>query len=311
MTRSNLFGATVRLLLALSALLVTSASLPAQPPPPWDDPVFDSEIRVNQFTFDNFFQVPDGEMARDVDMTRVEARLAARADESSPFSLYGRGRFDSYGEDLDEAWAAGVGAAWDTDAHDADLYLEYEQDRPVFDIGDEFDRANVVRLAGEYGWRFTEDWEATLLGEARQEEFAQTSSKDNDWLGGGVALRYRGFGYAFSPEVGAGLGGRDADDPNEDMDETEYWVKIRSLPTERLYLSARVRWRDREYSIDDPAADNFGREDDRMDWTVAADLQVFDWLGVNGYYYRQDADSTKPSRVFESSLGGVGLTFGW
>jgi hypothetical protein len=296
---------------ALAALFCLPVSLAAQPPDAWDDPVFDSEIRIHQFTFDNFFQVPDGVMEMDIDMTRVEARLGASASEESPFTVYGRGRFDSYSDDLDEAWAAGVGMAWDTDVHDADLYLEYEQDRPVFDVGDEFDRANVVRLAGEYGWRFTDDWEATVLAEARQEEFDQTSGKDNDWLSGGAALRYRGFGYAFSPEVGTAVGTRDADDPNEDMDETEYWVKIRSLPLERLYLSLRLRWRDREYSVADPARDNFGREDDRMDWTVTADLQVFEWLGVNGYYSRQDADSTKGRRVCETALGGVGLTFGW
>jgi hypothetical protein len=63
--------------------------------------------------------------------------------------------------------------------------------------------------------------------------------------------------------------------------------------------------------VADPARDNFGREDDRMDWTVTADYRIFEWLGVNGYYYRQDADSTKASRVFENALGGVGLTFGW
>jgi hypothetical protein len=181
----------------------------------------------------------------------------------------------------------------------------------VFDVGDEFDRANVVRLAGEYGYRVTEDWQVTGLAELRREAFDQTTGKDNDFVSGGAALRYRGWGYAFSPELGVELGERDADDPNEDHDQRDLWLKIRSIPFDDLYLSLRFRVRDREYTVGDPAASNFGREDDRRDVTLAADYTLLDWLGINGYVAYEDADSTKETRVYEWLLAGVGVTFGW
>lgn len=301
---------TLRAIAVAAAIACVATAAPAQPPP-WTDPVFDSELRVNAFRFDNFFQAPEGEPEVEVSLARVEARLAARASDDSPFELYGRGRFDSYSDDLDEAWAVGGGARYDTRSSDADLFLQYEEDRPVFDVGDEFDRANVLAVTGDYGWRFVDDWQVSALGEWRREEFDQTSGKDNDFLTGGVALRYRGWGYTFSPEVGIEWGSRDATDPNEDLDQRDVWIKVRSIPVERLYLSLRYRVRDREYTLDDPGASNFGREDDRSDWTLAADYQVLEWLGVNGYVSYLDADSTKESRIFETTLAGVGLSVGW
>ena len=292
------------------AALAAAAPAPAQPPP-WEEPVFGSELRLYGFQYDNFFQAPDGAPKEEVTLTRVEGRFGARPSDASPYELYARGRFDSYSDGLDEAWAVGAGLRFDRDPHEADLYLEHEQDRPVFDVGDEFDRANVLRLAGEYGYRVTEAWQVTGLAELRQEEFDQTTGKDNDFVSGGAALRYRGWGYDVSPELGVELGQRSADDPNEDHDQRDVWLKIRSIPFEDLYLSLRFRVRDREYTVGDPAASNFGREDDRWDATLAADYTLLDWLGINGYVAYEDAESTKESRNYDWLLAGVGLTFGW
>lgn len=298
-------------LLAVVVLAALAAAPAPAQPPPWEEPVFGSELRLYGFQYDNFFQAPDGEPKEEVTLTRVEGRFGVRPSGGSPFELYARGRFDSYSDGLDEAWAVGAGLRFDRDPHEADLYLEHEEDRPVFDVGDEFDRANVVRLAGEYGYRVTEDWQVTGLAELRREAFDQTTGKDNDFVSGGAALRYRGWGYAFSPELGVELGERDADDPNEDHDQRDLWLKIRSIPFDDLYLSLRFRVRDREYTVGDPAASNFGREDDRRDVTLAADYTLLDWLGINGYVAYEDADSTKETRVYEWLLAGVGVTFGW
>jgi hypothetical protein len=304
------FGLCAAPVLALALAGLLPARAPAQPPP-WEQPVFGSELRVYGFQFDNFFQAPEGEPEVEVSLTRAEGRFSIRPSEASAFELYTRGRFDAYSAGLDEAWAVGVGLGYDRRPRRADLYLEYEADRPVFDVGDEFDRADVLRVAGEYGWRLRDDWQVTGLAELARQEFEQTTGKDNDFLSGGAALRYRGWGSAFSPEVGAEWGKRDADDPNEDHDQRDLWIKLRSAPSERLYLSLRYRYRTRDYSIGDPGASNFGREDDRRDWTLAGDFRLLEWLGLSAYVNREDADSTNPSRVYETTLAGVGLTFGW
>jgi len=296
--------------LALGAAVLSAAAASAQPPP-WTEVTFASELRVNAFRYDNFFQAPSGQPKIEVNLTRVEGRVRAKTSDASPFELYARGRFDHYSEGLDEAWAVGTGLRYDTDAHDADVFLHYEKDRPVFDVGDEFDRADVLGIDGQYSWRFVDDWEATALGEWRREEFNRTTGKDNDFVSGGAALRYRGWGYVFSPEVGIELANRDTNDPNEDMDQRDVWIKVRSIPVEGVYLSLRYRMRHRDYSVGDPAASNFDREDDRDDWTLSADYQVLDWLGLNAYVSYEDADSTKASRIFETTLAGIGASFGW
>lgn len=270
-----------------------------------------SEIRTYAFEFDNFFQAPEGVPEEDVSLIRVEGRLAGDLSRESPWAAYARARWDAYGSGLDEAWGAGAGVRYEGKVHEVDLYSEFEQDRPVFDVGDEFDRAEVLRFDGEYSYRVTEAWEVNALGEFRDEEFSQIPSKNNEFTEAGGAVRYRGWGYDFSPEIGAEWGQRDAVDPNEDMDQRDLWLKLRSIPVRDLYLSLRFRYRTRDYSIGDPAASNFEREDDRRQVALAADYGINEWLSVNGYWSYEDADSTKETRIFETQLYGVGVAVGF
>lgn len=297
----------------LLACLVALAAAPAAPaqPPPSGEPVFDSELRANLFSFDNFFQAPDGVAQESVTLYRVEGRLSFRSDDASPFELYARGRFDAYSDDLDEAAALGLGLRWEGGPHESDLYVEYETDRPVLDVGDSFETADQLLASGKWAWRLGDDWQLSALADWRRQEFELTPGKDNDFLSGGGAIRYRGFGYVFSPEIGVELGRRDAEDPNEDHDQRDVWIKLRSLPSEGLYLSLRYRVRDRDYDVAEASASNFRRRDERSDWTLAADYRIDERWGVNAYLSYEDADSTKATRVFETTLVGVGATFGF
>jgi hypothetical protein len=108
--------------------------------------------------------------------------------------------------------------------------------------------------------------------------------------------------------VGFSTGERDVDDPSEDHDQQDVWLKVRSIPTPSLYLSFRYRVRMREYTTGDPLSDDFGREDDRDQWTLTASYQLTPRLAANLYADHLDADSTKASRVFETTLFGLGVT---
>jgi len=268
---------------------------------------FELEARLFGASFDNFFQAPPGEPEDDVTSTRVEARLYGRLREGGPWKLYGQAAFTSYEGDLDDATELGLGLLHDGRPHRFDLFLQRQQDRPSFDVGDEFDRADVDRLALEYSYRLDSDWELTALGTFEDQTFELTRNRDNEFRVIGGAVRYRGWGYGFSPEVGIELGDRDAVDPNEDHDQTDLWLKLRSAPTRRLYLSLRYRVRTRDYDVGFPGASNFGREDDRQQWTLAANIQAVRHLSVDAYFAYEDAESTKASRNFTTSLLGVGL----
>ena len=265
------------------------------------------EARLFAASFDNFFQAPPGAPEDDVTTTRAEARLYGRLTEDGPWRLYGQAAYTFYEGDLDDATEVGVGIEREDRRQRFDLFLQRQQDRPSFDVGDEFERVDVDRLAVEYSYRLTRDWELTGLGVYEDQSFEFTPGRDNEFPMLGGAVRYRGWGYDLSPEVGIELGERDAVDPNEDHDQTDLWLKLRSAPTRRLYLSFRYRYRTRDYDVDLPGASNFGREDDRQQWTLAANLRIVHPFSVDVYYAYEDAESTKASRNFTTSLIGVGL----
>lgn len=272
----------------------------------WGDRL-ELEARLFSASFDNFFQAPPGSPETDVTATRLEARLIGKLREDGPWKPYGQAAFIDYDSGLENASELGVGILYDSRPHRFDLFLQRQQDRPSFDVGDEFDRVDVDRLVLEYSYRLDQDWELTALGTFEDQTFAVTRGKDNEFPTLSAAVRYRGWGSEISPEVGIEVGNRDAVDPNEDHDQTEIWLKLRSAPTRRLYLSLRYRYRTRNYDIGLPTASNFGREDDRRQWTLAANVKAVTHLSVDFYYAYEDAESTKASRNFTTSMLGVGL----
>jgi len=287
------------------ALLLTAPAAWGQDGPLGDR--FDLEVRLFGASFDNFFQAPPGAPEDDVTSTRLEARLFGRLQKASPWKLYGQAAFVSYEGALDDATEVGIGLVHDRRPHRFDLFVQRLQDRPSFDVGDEFDRADVDRLVFEYAYRASDDWELTGRGTFEDQSFEFTRSKDNELPTYGGAVRYRGWGYRFSPEIGFEVGQRNAVDPNEDHDQTELWLKLRSSLTRRIYLSARYRLRDRSYDVGDPLASNFQREDDRRQWVLAANVKTVRHLSVDVYYAYEDAESTKASRNFTTSMLGLGL----
>lgn len=270
-----------------------------------------SEIRFFGMLADNFFQAPEGVAKEEVASGRVEGRVALALPGDGAWEVYGHGRVTSYEGSLEQSSGLGVGLRYDRRPRSLDLDVRFEQDRPTLDVGDEFDRADVLRLAGEYSHRLTDDWEVTGLAEVERQEFDLVRGKDNDLFGAGGAVRYRGWGYLVSPEIGVELGGRNAVDPNQDHDQRDVWIKLRSVPAPPVYLSLRYRLRRRDYSVGSPAASNFDREDERRQWTLGADVKTGERLTWNLYYSYQDAESTKASRTFTSQFLGLGVTVGF
>lgn len=303
--RRSLSGALGLLLLGLCVGFVEPAAAQDASDAPGDR--YELQARLFGAFYDNFFQAPPGEPEDDVTATRVEARLYGRLQEGGAWKLFGQAAFTSYEGDLDDAKEVGLGLVHDGRPHRFEVLLQRQQDRPSFDVGDEFERVDVDRLALEYSYRVDSDWEVTALGSFEDQSFAFTPRRDNEFPVIGGAVRYRGWGYELSPEVGIELGDRNAVDPNEDHDQTDLWLKLRSAPTPRLYLSLRYRVRTRDYDIDALDASNFGREDDRQQWTLAANIKLVHRLSMDVYYSYEDAESTKASRNFTSSLLGLGL----
>ncbi|MFP5288731.1 MAG: hypothetical protein ACLGI9_23545, partial [Thermoanaerobaculia bacterium] len=250
----------------------------------------------------------DGSPQQEVDAWAGELRFAVPFAET--LEAYSNLNYTTYDDPLDASQGITAGLRSAGRAHGFDLFGEYLTNRPTGDVGELVEQADIRRVAGEYSYRVTRDLQLTALAEHQQQDFDISQGKDNTFVDFGGAVRYRGFGSAFSPEIGATFGDRDADDPNEDHDQRDLFLKIRSAPADWAYLSLRYRHRTRDYSIADPFADNFEREDTRQQWVATADLRTGDLLTWNLYYSYEDAESTLVTREFTTSLFAAGLTIG-
>lgn len=301
-TRSS-SGVRWPLLVALAALSLTQPAVAEE-----TEGRLAWEVSAGPTFFDNFFEAPDGSPKESVTAGIIALELSAVLGKG-PGTLRLGVRDTEYNQDLENSQRVAVGFSLGSRPQGLDLALAHEVDRPSFTVGDEFDRADVTTLQAEYSYRIGHDWQVSVLGDAGRESFDRSPLKDSDLFSFGGALRYRGWGSSLSPEVGVLWGERSVDDPDEEYDEQEIFIKLRSSPVPSLYLSLRYRLRDRDYSIGDPLADNFGRQDDRRQWALTGVYSLNRRLGFNLYATAQDADSTKPSRVFTNTMVSTWLSF--
>lgn len=266
------------------------------------------EIRLDGMLFDNFFQAPDDRESTTVRALRGIGKVEFRPGANGNLSLFAGGGGTIYNSGLDDSTTILGGLQVQAHPHDLSLQIGRESNRPILDVGDELETADVLFVDGEYGYRVTDDWELKGLLGLQSQTFEVTSAKDNTILGVGPAVRYRGFGYGFSPEVGVLFGGRSATDPSEDHSQTDLYVKVRSAPSPDLYLSFRLRRRIRDYSIEDVGERNFGREDRRTQLTGLLVYPTDAPLALTLYYAYQNADSTLPSRTFSTQMVIFGVT---
>ena len=267
---------------------------------------FRSEVRLDAILLDNLFQAPDGEPQEDVTGGRLELRGGWDLTADGRWNLYGRIGHTEYDSGIDASQNVGLGLRGENKIHGIDLFGEYFNDRPSVEA-DLFDQADVTRLTATYELRPVDAWQLSLKGVVEQQSYEAAVARDNDFSSVGAAIRFRGFGRAFSPEIGFSTGSRDVDNGESSHDEDEYFARILSAPTEALYLSLRYRLRDREYTTGDPTASNFGRQDDRAQWAFNAAYESSPRLAWNLYLTREKSDSTRPDVDFETGIATFGV----
>ena len=271
------------------------------------DPLFESWVTAQAMLFQNFFQATEGAAEEDVNALRGEVGTSVRLSRNTPLRIYGSFQYVDYDYDLEASKGVRVGLKSEGRPHSFDIYLEQLIDTPSFDVGDEFDRGDVRTLAGEYGLRFVDDWQLTLEGQLQEQEFDLSPTRENEFHAYGAALRYRGW-RQFSPEVGIRVGEREVDDATLSYEQQDTYLQIRSSLSRALYLSARLRSRDREYMTDDVTSSNFGREDDRRQLSAALDWTLSRLITLNFYGSQEDTDSNIAGKDFDTGLLTAGLT---
>ena len=292
---------TVFLTVILIAGLAAAQEQPPQQqqPPAQQDP-WQFWVRANAQLYDNFFEAPNGRPQDDV--TALFGEAGASVGFAKSFRAYGQVNYLHYDEEgLDSSPGFRVGLRGDAHPHSFDVYAEDLRNRPTFDVGDEFDRADIRTLAATYEYRSSHDWSAGADGELQQQNFKITTSRDNDFRSAGASVRWRGS-RLFSPEVGVRFGNRDVDDDRLSYGQRDVYLQIRSSLTPKLYLSGRYRNRKRDY-------DNLGREDKRNQITLSADYTLVPNLILNLYGSHETTGVNQPNRDFKTALYVAGLTW--
>lgn len=287
----------------VAAWMLGAATLHAQPQGTSKPGEHRSELRLQYYFFDNFFQSSDPSQQGDVNALGAEYRFAWRP--SASLQPYVHVNYLKYDEDgLSDGYGARAGAVWERGAHEVNAFLERQQNRPSFETDETFGVADRAALSADYAYRL-QNWQ--FGAEADHEWLSyETDERNNTFDGVGASVRYRGFGRAFVPRVGFRTGERDVNTSSESYDQDEWYLQADSNPRPWLYFSVRYLNRERDYSTRVRTSSNFGRVDDRDQWSLTADVKQSPRLSWLLYAAREDVDSSRTGRDFDSAIVMVG-----
>lgn len=300
------------MLLTTATFLCVAAPLAAQLPDP-DAPAgkepflrrIQAQLGVSGTWLENFGQAPaDGEpinltgtvsdLALGLPVGRGGVRLLVQAG-------------GTFYEGFDPGKRIGGGIRWTGDGQALEAAVSSEWGVPRVEVGDELGIADV--LNGRLSWA-TRPWAAIQLSaqtDVHMERYPANPERRSQVYEAGAALRYRGFGSAFSPELGVAYSGRSVLQQAEDYGQRSAWLSLRTAPSRWFYLHVRYRNRLRMYGTEDPTARNFERRDTRHQVTLSSDVALGRGLSWTTYYAQEAATSTVPSRTFDTRYVSSGL----
>jgi hypothetical protein len=263
-------------------------------------------FRLSGSYADNFFQAPRDGVPIELLASTAEARMVIRITNPrmNVRALVNGTTFDGFAPSV----GALGGFDWVSGRHSAEASAGYQRRSPRLNAGDRTGFASIVHGTGTYGFRFPGEIQVNALGHY-YDVYLHSQAAESRFYGGGGALRYRGFGYRFSPEVGGTYSRWDGPTTTENYDERMGWVSLRAAPSAALYLHVRYRYGLRTYLIDDAAANNFARADTRRHVTVAADVRLLPRLVWGVYYTYEDVVSTRTDRSFAAHSVMSGLSY--
>lgn len=267
---------------------------------------FRIQTRAQARAYDNFFRSSDPAEARTIFAWTGEARVALRPVVSPVIELYGKGDFTRY-ETLGDSRGAGAGVYLWSPTHVARFEADYQEGRPVFDVGDVTRFANLFVISGHYSFRPGSRWRFDLDGRTvhvRFDEIPQANSRVH--LGGG-SVRFRVSDF-FQPELGGRIGLRDAGDPDQNNTRGQVSLGLFSALADPFWVNVEYRLRSRWYTGDDVTARNFERLDEGGQWMVSSSVRASSHVRFHLFYNRMDMDSTLEERIYQSQSVTLGVT---
>lgn len=264
-------------------------------------------IRMGGIFHENFFQLPDDGPRRDVLAgvleVRVEERLGGRTGSIRAYTRADVFHFQQLGSSP----GALVGVRRVQGINQFDVAVTGQWNRPRFDNDDDPALANVIGGTASYSVRVVRPLDLIALGEYSRQWLKVKTAAHSATYEIGAAVRYRPFRFV-STEVGFLEGGSTIDNVNQRyLNETAY-VAVRTSVIPRTYLSLRYRTRVRDYTTDNAASSNFGRQDRREQVTGYLDLAVGRNLVWGLSAGLEEAESTKRGSGFRAKQFGTTLS---
>lgn len=309
--RTVLIAPTLVLLAATPSWLTGQTAesvVSAEEPTPSPSSILPLEVLVEAggSYFANFFQAPDEEPEESVRATTGQVKVVQPFRSGSYLFAEAGGVF--YSEfDPSSNFLGGFG--WSMWPHMIEAYGGYRIHAPRLDVGDTLGFANLLYVHASYDVRLGRPLQLGAVVDYYDETHGQRPERNNTYVDFGGSVRYRDLDHLFSPEVGVAFGGRDVAVDTEDLSQRTVWVTLRSRPTAALSLRLRYRDRLRKYSVDDPAASNFDREDRRHEVNLITRVSLLEDLRWTVNYSFQHATSTMASRSFDAQSISVGLEY--
>ena len=289
---------------AIAAPSAPDVYVPVREP---DGDRFEASIRLGATSHDNFFQAADDEPPTEMATGEAAALLSWRLAPGSRHRVFLEAARTEL-EELPATDALRLGLRLGGRRNTFHLSSRLQRGFKVQDLDDE-EPEEVERRTffGDYQLRAGRDWRLELAGELQQER-RTTPSRDADSVELAAALRYRGLDL-FSPEVGILWAENDGARDSRDYEQRGLFVKLRFFPAHRLAFELRGRQREREYSVLDPEASNFGRRDTRRDWSLGAHVLLLEDVVLSLRYELVDNESSRDRRSFSGHRLGLGLRF--
>ena len=306
-----------RLVLLVGALCLSSvASTLAQPEPRGST---SSEQVTSRFEFrptfrtvwySNYFRVSDEAPQADVREDQLRLQLSYQLSEVRRIRVYGEvggSQYDS--PEIENARRSRVGVASGGRRHALDSSIGFVGSGRELDVSDTARSSDIWTWFGQYDYRVSDSWQLGMRAGLWNQGF-DDDTPDVDTSELGARIRYRGFGPAFSPELGysqrrssGGVNGRN------DFEEDLAYLRLRFRPVDAVRFSVRYRLRERAYTTPDQGVSNFQRDDERDRWTLAVQAELRRNVSLNLAYNHIDGSSTEASRVFASQDLGLSVTW--
>ena len=256
-----------------------------------------SEVRLQLYSFGNFFYSPDRGAQQNVNGLGAEYRAGWRINQS-PTELYANVSTLGYSRSgLDRAYGGRVGVSNEGKKQEFRVFVDFARNRPASSIRNA-GTANRDMLYGEYGYNVADAWQVAANATHEKQNIKNQPQRDNTLNAVEGIVRYRGFGWQVTPHLGVVGGRRNVNDSTESYHDRGVFAGVEWIPITPLYLSLDLRDVARHYD----STIGHGDHERHNFVEVIGDYHALRRLRLTLYYQREHVASPISGQSFNADI---------